>query len=271
LVVTVTDSNGTVLQTEGAGEGKILWKDLNVTAAVVTVNEKGVVSVPEDPRATEGKTGHISITIPSHPDVAAADLDIPLRYDYAFKTTISGSSGSSGFNGSDGTSGSSGSTGSMDPNNPSAGGDGGNGGDGSNGSDGGRGGDAPPVTILVAMKPGSHPLLQVSVTAIGHRNLYLVDPQGGSLAVNSVGGSGGSGGKGGRGGSGGSGGMGSPSGSNGRSGSDGHNGSDGSSGRAGSITVTYDPQAKPYLAAIHLLNPGGPKPVFNEAPVAPLW
>jgi len=45
----------------------------------------------------------------------------------------------------------------------------------------------------------------------------------------------------------------------------------GAAGRGGSITVTYDPQVQPYLNIIHLSNRGGPKPVFNEAPVAPLW
>lgn len=65
--------------------------------------------------------------------------------------------------------------------------------------------------------------------------------------------------------------MGTPSGNSGSSGSDGRNGFDGSPGKGGSITVTYDPQAKPYLNAIHLSNQGGPPPVFQEAPVAPLW
>jgi hypothetical protein len=51
----------------------------------------------------------------------------------------------------------------------------------------------------------------------------------------------------------------------------GRNGFDGSPGRGGSITVTYDPQVKPYLNIIHLAHKGGPAPVFNEAPVAPLW
>jgi hypothetical protein len=35
--------------------------------------------------------------------------------------------------------------------------------------------------------------------------------------------------------------------------------------------VIYDPQAKPFLAAIHLSNKGGPPPVFKDEPVAPLW
>jgi hypothetical protein len=271
LVVVVTETDGKILQTEGAGKGKVLWKDLTVTASVATVNQKGIVSLPKDPRISDGKLAHVTITVPSHPDVLAADLDIPVRYNYAFVSNFSGSSGSSGFNGSDGVNGASGSSGSMDPNNPSPGGNGGNGTDGSNGQDGGSGGDAPPVQVRVALRAGSHPLLQVGVTASGHQKLYLVDPQGGSLTVKADGGPGGSGGRGGRGGQGGSGGIGTPSGSSGNSGSDGRNGYDGSSGRGGSITVTYDPQVKPFLATIHLSNQGGPKPVFIEAVVAPLW
>jgi hypothetical protein len=271
LVVVVTEPDGKILQTEGAGKGKVLWKDLTVTATVATVNQKGIVSLPKDPRISDGKLAHVTITVPSHPDVHPADLDIPVRYNYAFISNFSGSSGSSGMNGTDGMAGSSGSPGSTDPNNPSAGGNGGNGTNRSDGGDGGPGGDAPPVEVRIALRAGTHPLLQVGVSALGHQKLYLVDPQGGSLTVRADGGAGGSGGRGGRGGQGGSGGIGSPSGSSGSSGSDGRNGFDGSPGRGGSITVTYDPPAKPFLATIHLSNVGGPKPVFNEAPVAPLW
>ena len=270
LVVVVTEPNGNILQTEGAGHGKVLWKDLQVTASVVIANQKGIVSLPHDPRKSEGKLAHVSITVPSHPDLRA-ELDIPLRYDYPFVSNFSGSSGSSGMNGSDGMDGASGSMGSIDLNNPSPGGNGGNGTDGSNGGDGEHGGDAPPVQIRLTLRSGSHPLLQMSVSAAGHNRLYLVDPQGGSLTVNADGGPGGSGGRGGRGGRGGSGGMGTPSGSSGSNGSDGRNGFDGPPGKGGSITVTYDPQAKPYLSALHLSNKGGPKPVFKEEPVAPLW
>ncbi len=270
LVLVVTEPDGRVLQTEGAGHGKVLWKDLHVTATVVTANQKGIVSLPHDPRKSEGQVGHVTITMPSHLDLRA-ELDIPVRYNYAFTSNFSGGSGSSGMNGSDGMAGSSGSMGSTDPNNPSAGGNGGNGTDGSNGGDGGPGGDAPPVQVRVALRSGSHPLLQVSVSAAGKQKLYLVDPQGGSLTVRADGGPGGSGGRGGRGGQGGSGGMGTPSGSSGSNGSDGRSGFDGSPGRGGSITVTYDPQAKPYLGTIRLSNKGGPPPVFKEEPVAALW
>ena len=270
LVALFTQPDGKVLQTEGAGQGKVMWKDLKVTATVAVVNQKGIVSLPKDPRISDGKVPHITITVPSHPDLRA-DLDIPVRYDEKYTANFSGSTGSSGMNGMDGTDGTPGSMGSMDPNSPSAGGDGGNGSDGSNGQDGGNGGDAPPVQLRVAFRAVNHLLLQVGVSAAGHEKFYLVDPQGGSLTVRADGGAGGSGGRGGRGGRGGSGGIGTPNGNSGRDGSDGRSGSDGSPGSGSSITITYDPQAQPYLAAIHLSNSNGPKPVFMKEPVAPLW
>jgi hypothetical protein len=258
------------LVTEGKGGGKVLWNDIAVTPTVVTYDKKGNVSLPHDPRKSDGKVAHVSITVPSHPDLRT-ELDIPITYDYTFVANFSGSSGSSGMNGSDGMNGTSGSMGSMDPNNPAPGGDGSNGTDGSNGQDGGNGGDAPAVQVRVTLRPGAHPLLQVSVSAAGKQRLYLVDPQGGALWVKADGGSAGSGGRGGRGGRGGSGGTGTPNGNSGRDGLDGRNGFDGSSGKGGSIIVTYDPQAKPFLSAIHISNKGGPAPVFKEEAVAPLW
>jgi len=271
LVVTFTASDGKVWITEGKGKGKILWKDLAIAATVVSINKKGIVSLPRDPRISDRKMGHLAITIPSHPGISA-ELDVAVRYDYPFVSNFSGSTGSSGFNGSDGTDGASGSMGSIDPDHPSAGGNGTNGSNGSDGQDGGSGGDGPPVQVRVTLRPGSHPLLQIGVLSPGHKErFYLVDPQGGSLTVRSDGGSGGSGGKGGRGGRGGAGGVGSPSGNNGSDGANGRDGNNGSQGRAGSISVTYDPQAKPFLAAIHLPNQGGPSPAFTEQPVAPLW
>lgn len=270
LVVTVTEPNGKVLQTEGAAGGKVMWKDLQLTASVVTVTAKGTVSLARDPRVSDGKTGLVTITVPSHPD-QRTELEIPFRYDVAFSSNFSGSSGMSGFNGHDGMDGSSGSMGSMDPNNPSPGGNGGDGTDGTNGDDGGPGGDAPSVQVRVALQPGSHPLLQVSVAAAGKQKFFLVDPQGGSLMVKADGGSGGQGGRGGRGGRGGSGGSGTPSGNSGRDGLSGHDGFSGPQGRGGLITVTYDSQVKPYLATIRLSHQNGPAPLFHEEVVAALW
>ncbi|MFZ0735053.1 MAG: hypothetical protein WAM79_22240 [Candidatus Sulfotelmatobacter sp.] len=270
LVLTFSEPNGKILTTEGAGQGKVMWSDLKLSATVVAVNNKGVVSLPHDPRVSDGKIPHVTVTVPSHPDLRA-DLDIPIRYDEKYVANFSGSRGSDGMSGSDGSDGTSGIAGSMDPNNPSAGGDGGNGGDGSNGQDGSNGGDAPPVQVRMTVRADAHPLLQVSVSADGHQKFYLIDPQGGSLTVKANGGEGGSGGRGGRGGSGGSGGIGSPNGSDGRSGSDGRNGGDGSHGRGGLVTVTYDPQAKAYLNTLHLSSQYGPAPVFREETVAALW
>jgi hypothetical protein len=270
LVVTFTEPDGKVLTTEGKGQGKVMWKDLKVTASVVTANQKGIVSLPRDPRVSDGKLGHATITVPSHPDLRA-DLDIPPRYNYKFTANFPGSTGSSGFNGTDGIDGASGSMGSVDPNNPSAGGDGTSGSNGSDGQDGRPGGDAPTVQIRVALRSGAHPLLQVSVEAAGQQKFYLVDPQGGSLTVRADGGQGGSGGKGGRGGRGGSGGIGTPNGRSGSDGMSGRDGSDGSSGRGGSIIVMVDPQASHLISALHLSNQGGPKPIFRQEAVAPLW
>jgi hypothetical protein len=268
LVVTFTASDGKTYVTAGKGKGKVLWKDLAITATVVSINKKGIVSLVRDPRISDGKMGHLAITAPSHPGLST-ELDVPVRYDYPFVSNFSGASGSSGSNGTDGTSGTSGSMGSIDPNNPSAGGDGSSGGNGTDGQDGGPGGDGPPVQVRVTLRSGSHPLLQVGVASPGHKErFYLVDPQGGSLTVRSNGGPGGSGGKGGQGGSGG---VGSPNGNNGSNGTSGRDGNNGSPGRDGSITVTYDPQVKPFLATIILPNNGGPKPIFTEKSVAPLW
>ncbi|MDR3734012.1 MAG: hypothetical protein P4L10_00580 [Acidobacteriaceae bacterium] len=269
LVVTFKEPNGNVLVTQGKGKGKVLWSDLTVTPSVVGY-KKGVLSLPWDPRVSDGKTGHVEISVPSHPELHAA-LDIPLRYDKPFRALYAGSSGFSGSDGNNGSDGSSGSNGSTDPDHPSAGGNGSSGTNGSAGSDGGNGSDGPAVQVVARLREGSHPLLEISVTpAGGKQRFYLVDPNGGSLTVSSNGGSGGSGGKGGRGGRGGSGGSGIPPGS---SGSDGLSGSDGRSGYDGSpgaVTVSYDPSAAAYLSVIRMGNKR-PAAKFVEEPVGPLW
>ena len=50
LIVEVTQPDGKILQTEGAGKGKIMWQDLVVTPTIVTVNKKGVITLAKDPR-----------------------------------------------------------------------------------------------------------------------------------------------------------------------------------------------------------------------------
>jgi len=104
MVVTFTDATGKVWVTEGAGQGKILWSDLTVSASVVTVNKKGVLSLPHDPRKSDGKTGQVEISVPSHPELHAS-LTVPVSYSFPFAASFSGASGMSGTNGTDGSDG----------------------------------------------------------------------------------------------------------------------------------------------------------------------
>jgi hypothetical protein len=55
LVVVVTGPDGKVLQAEGKGKGKVMWKNLKVTPALVTANQKGIVSLPRNPRISDEK------------------------------------------------------------------------------------------------------------------------------------------------------------------------------------------------------------------------
>lgn len=268
MVVKFTQPDGKVLLTEGAGHGKVMWKEIAVDADVVSVNKKGVVRLPEDPRLTEGKTGHVKVTVPSHPDLKQ-EFDVGIRYDYAYSVRFQGSSGFDGLDGTDGTSGSSGSMGSFDTGHPSAGGDGGDGTNGTDGDNGGAGSDGPPVEVRLVMERGTAPLVQAEVWAEGRERFYLIDPQGGSLEVDSYGGSGGHGGRGGRGGSGGSGGAGIPPGHDGSSGLDGQDGSDGPDGNAGRITVIYNPEVKPFLGILTFNH--GADVRYREEMLAPLW
>ena len=51
----------------GQGRGKVMWKDLTLTASIVTANQKGIVSLLRDPRVSEGKEPHVTVTVSSHP------------------------------------------------------------------------------------------------------------------------------------------------------------------------------------------------------------
>jgi hypothetical protein len=272
MIVTMVGKDGQAYATEGKGKGKVLWEDLTVTSSIVTVDGKGRISLPADPRLSDGKVGHVVITAPSQPELRA-ELDIPPRYDASFTSNFRGGAGLSGMDGSAGMDGMSGGMGSFDPNNPSPGGNGTSGSNGSDGSDGWPGQDGPPVVVRVALKPGPRPLLMASCAGGGREEFFLVDPQGGHLTVRSAGGPGGTGGRGGRGGRGGMGGSGIPGGNSGSDGQSGRDGMDGRPGRDGHITVIYDPAVKPYLAAIlpKGMVLGQPGLDFREAPVPPLW
>lgn len=279
LIITATTSDAKQLVTVGAGHGNVLFDSFAFAATTVTVSKKGVVSLPADPRATEGATPHIPITVVGHPDVTA-DLSIPIRYDVAFAANFAGNPGFKGIDGLNGLAGSNGSDGSVDINNPSAGpsggGPGGNGTNGEDGRDGDAGQPGEAVHIWMALKSGDRPLLQVRAASKTHSQLFLIDPNGGSLTVNANGGAGGAGGTGGRGGQGGSGGSGFPPGFSGQNGQDGMNGHPGADGAAGTIIVSVDSQAQPFLDKLQLVNKNGdgrpgPKPEIRVETVAPLW
>jgi hypothetical protein len=94
--------------------------------------------------------------------------------------------------------------------------------------------------------------------------------------VDASGGAGGAGGSGGRGGRGGSGGTGFPPGFSGQDGRDGYNGHASSGGPAGTIIVSIDNQAQPYLSKLQLINKNGsgaPGPMheIRIETVAPIW
>jgi hypothetical protein len=270
LVVTLTDPEGKTLTTQGEGHGKVRWADLTVQATVVNVTNKGVVQMPRVPWLRDGKSGHIHVSVLGHPDLVG-DIDVLPLYDIAYRATFSESDGLHGTDGTGGIGGTRGIDGSLDPEHPAAGGNGSDGSNGSSGGDGHDGDDGPPVLVQVALWPGNHIMLEVSVSAPSHQEQwFLVDPNGGSVSIASNGGSGGAGGRGGRGGKGGSGGIGSPNGGSGRDGSDGQDGRRGFDGNPGQITMIFDPQTRPFLDSIRLAR-SRPAPVLKEQPVAPLW
>jgi len=276
LILVATTADGRKLTTVGAGKGTVLFDSFAFESTIAKVNGSGVVSLPADPRVSDGHAAQVRTAVVGHPDVTA-NLEIPSRYDTAFEAHFSGSTGFSGADGFDGISGSDGTVGSFDANSPSAGG---NGGDGTNGTDGGRGGEGSPgesVHVWITPKPGSASLLQVRASSAAHGEMFfLIDSNGGSLSLDANGGAGGRGGSGGKGGRGGHGGLGLPQGPSGHDGQDGHDGSTGFPGAAGRFIVTIDPAAQTYLDRFHFANrsgngAAGPALQVQTEAVAPLW
>ena len=283
LVVIAMASDGKQYASVGAGHGKVALDNYTIAATTVTVNSRGAVSLSPDPRLSEGKVGHLHIVPVAKPGVAA-DLDIPVRYDVAFSANFSGADGTNGLDGSDGMDGMAGADGTPATTDPVTGattqqGPGGNGTSGTNGGDGSDGGDGSPgqaVHIWVRMASGTKPLLQIKAVAGGNQSFYLVDPNGGTLNIIDNGGQGGEGGHGGRGGRGGAGGSGFPAGISGPAGIPGSDGRRGASGAAGTLEISVDPAAQPFLRCITWSNRSGdgipgPSPTITVEPVPALW
>lgn len=289
LVIVAVDPQGDKFVTAGAGGGKVLVDSYLIDASIVAVDGHGRVSLPADPSLSEGKEGRVRITLVGHPDVTT-ELDIPVRYDIAYQANFSGTDGMNGTDGLAGLDGSAGMDAPLPMIDPTTGlsgtqgsggrgSDGSNGGDGSNGQDGSRGLDVH-IWMRLAGAAGdagaASPLLQVKVSAGARQSLFLIDPQGGSLRVSANGGQRGRGGAGGRGGRGGSGGNGFPPGLSGLDGHPGADGRPGSAGAGGTITVSVDPAAQPYLSTLSWSNRSGdgragPAPDIVIEPVPSLW
>lgn len=275
LIIVAAAADGRKWTTVGPGHGTVLFDSFLFNATVAQVSSSGVVSMPSDPRLSEGKEALVHIIVVGHPEVAT-DLNVPLRYDTAFAADFSGKPGLDGIDGIDGLPGLDGASGSIDPSSPS---EGGHGSDGSNGSDGTNGSDGQPgesVHLWIALEPGSRGFLQVRAASATREQLFLIDPNGGSLSVNTSGGPGGRAGRGGKGGRGGSGGGGFPRGAAGNYGMDGHEGIPGSDGVPGKILVSIDPAARQYLDRFHLSNrygsgTTGATPIVRTEPVPPIW
>src|ERR1700722_8204603 len=183
LVVVATTQDGKQLVTAGAGKGNVLLDSFVFTANLAQVDKRGKVSLPADPRITDGKVPIIHIAAVGHPDVVA-DLDIGVRYDVPFVANLSGTDGANGIDGFNGLDGSSGTNAMSAPPDPitgmpgpqGAGGSGGSGGqagrggagglgnpngfagtDGFAGSDGRRGNGGAAGTIAVSVDPAAQP------------------------------------------------------------------------------------------------------------------
>jgi hypothetical protein len=289
LVIVAIDPKGEKFVTAGAGGGKVLFDSYLIDASVVTLNKGGRVSLPADPSLSEGKEGRVRIALVGHPGVTT-ELDIPVRYDIAYQANFSGADGMNGIDGFAGLDGSAGMDAPPPMVDPATGlpgtqGPGGRGSDGSRGEDGSNGQDGSPgLDVHIWMRlagvagdaSAAKPLLQVKVSGGARQSLFLIDPRGGSLRVSADGGQGGRGGAGGRGGRGGSGGNGFPAGLSGLDGLPGADGRAGSSGAGGTITVSVDPAAQPYLSTLSWSNRSGDglagtAPNIVIEPVPALW
>jgi len=155
--------------------------------------DKGEFTI--DPDFTKIDNHRAALIVNSVRNRAVTDtFSVQLDYKHKYKLSLWGDSGISGFSGSNGSDGFSGE----------------HGGDGQPGQNGEFGQDAPDIGIWADMYRDS--VLNTDLLYVYAENLwtgenyrYLINPEGGSLIVNSIGGTGGRGGDGGRGGGGGKG------------------------------------------------------------------
>jgi hypothetical protein len=228
-----------VLATDAAGkQGKVKsaeWKQFEMHWEIGPISTKGELAMPDDPRATWGKAGALTVAWIGGAAVHT-ELAVPVRYDCPQRIDRSGPAGDTGPRGSTGSTG--------------ADADGGDGQDGGDGRDGGDGHDVE-VRVALAKEPTAGiDVLQIAARDLtdGSVTLAAVAARGGQLSIYANGGQGGTGGQGGSGGSG----------ATGRNGGEGGDGGDGGrGGRGGKITLIVDPAAREYASRISAVSAAG--------------
>ena len=212
--------SGEKAKTQGAGKGTVRWSSFIGQIYGGSLNGDGILSVSHDPRATLGRPVHVSLRVANQG--AAAELDIPVRYDCGYWANFNGAAGRDGGNGANGT-------------DDTAAGSGGNGDDGHDGQQ---------VQVVASMVPGPvGQLLSIFVRGVQTQHLYYLDPAHGSLLLRANGGDGGDGG---------SGGFGGP---DNRYGGDGDGGN---AGNGGAFFIQVSPEARQALSTVvRFENRGG--------------
>lgn len=267
--------DGKRLDTEAQGEARLQWGQFAYQGQGVAFS-RGRLTLSKDHREIPEKGAWIEFWAKEQPNLKTR-LEVPVRFDGYFVADFSGSNGFDGSEGKAGRDGASGAAGSSLPNASEPGGRGGNGGNGEPGKDGRDGVRGSEVRVWVTLMPGQAEQLQVKASD-GHKTFfYRVDARRGAVLIKADGGNGGEGGRGGKGGRGGSGGLGSPNGKEGRDGYKGPDGAPGRGGDGGSIHVTVDPKAMPFVSSLSFSNRGGvpmgqdgPAPVIVEQAVPSL-
>lgn len=238
--------------------------DYKILTNGVSLGRKGLY-IHENPFSIKNHTVSTKVILKKNPEISDEFCTV-LDYRKNYSFTDYGRSGSNGSNGIDGH------TGSI----------GGNGGCGTHGSPGSDGKNADDLEVYVSAYFDTiihQELLYLSILNLKNSQLkeYLINTQGGSITINSLGGSGGCGGDGGDGGDGGNGRNGrdetiriyvndsttttkhiqTPGGDGGNGGNGGDGAYGGYGGDGGNITLLYTKYAQAHLKLIHLSSVGG--------------
>ena len=255
LIVTAQIPDDKTMVSEGAGKGDVSLRSFQFFTTAGEVSRDGILRLNMSPDKVIGGSVRVNVEIIGHPDVVVENT-LPVEFSCAYVSDFRGEDGHTGETGKPGSDGGKGRDAEGAP-----GGHGQSGAAASPGGHGSHGGNAPDVerdvSVIKQPQRGTSLLNVIGKNSKGGYGHWIIDPNGGSLAVSATGGAGGDGGKGGVGGKGGDGGEGTPPGNSGDGGGGGNGGNGGNGGDGGSITVRYTPDATPYLELLHFETRGG--------------